>query len=181
MTKIFLKQLHIENLILVSKASVEFERGFTVISGETGSGKSSLLYALKLALGERGDVDKIREGAEKGKVTALFEVEGPFPALRELGIEIDDTLLISREITKSGKTRAFVNHEPVQVSLLKEIGKFLISTLDQGSSLQMKDEKQQLHFLLMRGQRKSAVFVSPFWISGVLKTFIMFESLKREN
>ncbi len=147
MTKIFLKQLHIENLILVSKASVEFERGFTVISGETGSGKSSLLYALKLALGERGDVDKIREGAEKGKVTALFEVEGPFPALRELGIEIEDTLLISREITKSGKTRAFVNHEPVQVSLLKEIGKFLISTLDQGSSLQMKDEKQQLHFL----------------------------------
>jgi len=147
MTKIFLKQLHIENLILVSKASVEFERGFTVISGETGSGKSSLLYALKLALGERGDVDKIREGAEKGKVTALFEVDGPFLPLREHGIEVDDILLITREITKSGKTRAFINHEPVQVSLLKEIGRYLVSTLDQGSSLLMKDEKQQLHFL----------------------------------
>lgn len=147
MTRIFLKELHIENLILVNQAHVSFEPGFTVISGETGSGKSSLLYALKLALGERGDVDKIREGAEKGKVTVLFDVEGPLPFLQDHGIEVEDTLVITREVTKNGKTRSFINHEPVQVSLLKDLGRFLVSTLDQGSSLLLKDEKQQLHFL----------------------------------
>ena len=147
MTKIFLKNLTIENLILVSKTSIDFERGFTVISGETGSGKSSLLYALKLALGERGDPEKIREGSDKGKVTALFEVEGSLPFLRDVGIEVDDTLVITREISKTGKSRAFINHEPVQVHLLKELGRYLISTLDQGSSLILKEEKEQLHFL----------------------------------
>jgi DNA repair protein RecN (Recombination protein N) len=106
-----------------------------------------LLYALKLALGERGDSDKIREGAEKGRVTALFEIEGSISSLEEAGFSLEETLLITREISKIGKSRAFLNHEPVQVSLLKELGRSLITTLDQGSSLLLKEEKEHLHFL----------------------------------
>lgn len=131
-----LKELSIQNIILIEHAQIEFESGFTVISGESGSGKSAVMEALKLALGERADPDLIRHGAEKASVTAFFDLNAQKECrafLQEKGIDLDEDqqLLIKREIHRSGKSRAFLNHQPIQLALLKQIGELLVEMVGQ--------------------------------------------------
>src|SRR5262245_11412149 len=101
-----LKELKISHLILIEEAHIHFEKGFTVISGETGAGKSAIIEALKLVLGARTDLSLIRHGAEKGSVAAVFDLEKIPKAqnfLKEKGIATDDPalLVINREILPS--------------------------------------------------------------------------------
>lgn len=134
-----LKELQISNLILVDHAVVPFEKGFTVLSGETGSGKSALLEALQLVLGARTDTSLIRLGSEKAFVEALFDLPPKHPTrniLREKGIvfEDHDLLIVKRELASNGKSRAFINHQSIQLSLLKEIGDYLAEIITQHAS-----------------------------------------------
>lgn len=134
-----LKELHIQNLILVEKATLSFSCGLSVFSGETGSGKTAILHALNLVLGMRTDASIIRHGQEKATTTANFELlkNSPvFIALNEAGVEIsdDEDLVIKREITSLGKSKAFINNQQVQSSLLKQIAPFLIDIVQQHAS-----------------------------------------------
>lgn len=134
-----LKRLHIHNIILVEKATIEFEDGFNVLSGETGSGKSAILEALRLLLGDRADAGIIRRGCEKGSVEATFDVNTQskvITLLDQAGIELEASgdLIIRREITHSGKSRALINHQMAQLSLLKKVGACLIDTMGQYAS-----------------------------------------------
>lgn len=123
-----LRTLHIRDFVIVDEAALHFEAGFTVFSGETGAGKSILVDALSLALGARGDVSVLREGAARADITAIFEP----PALlhdwlqeRELLAE-DGCLLLRRVIDAQGRSRAFINGIPVALGQLREVGEYLV-------------------------------------------------------
>lgn len=137
-----LKQLNIRNIILVESADIPFEEGFNVLSGETGAGKSAIMNALGLVAGDRTDITALRKDAEKGSVEAIFEIE-KIPNLKKLleerGIEhcSDEELIIRREILSSGRSRAFVNNQAVQLHFLKEISAFLFDIVGQHANQQL--------------------------------------------
>lgn len=131
-----LKELRIFNIILIEAAEILFEKGLNVITGETGSGKSAIIYALGLITGARADTNLIRKGKEKAAVEAFFEgvVKGDLKELLEnAGISCDSEgeLMIRREISFNGKSRAFINNQFVQMSFLKSVGELLIETVSQ--------------------------------------------------
>ncbi len=124
-----LVRLSIRDIVLIDKLDLDFAKGLAVLTGETGAGKSILLDAFALALGARGDAGLVREGAEQGQVTAVFDVPARHPAralLREQGIEAEDDLILRRTQSLDGKTRAFINDQPVSVQALRSLGAALV-------------------------------------------------------
>lgn len=122
-----LRQLSIRNVVLIESLDVEFEKGFSVLTGETGAGKSILLDALGLVLGERSDVKLIRQGAEQATVLVEFEYAKNFDDLYlENSIPIQDSLILKRVLHANGRSKAYINDEPVSVNLLKTFGERLI-------------------------------------------------------
>jgi len=125
-----LRTLSIRDFVIVDSLELEFESGFTVLTGETGAGKSILIDALALALGERGDASVVRAGCERADISAEFDVQAlPELAawLREAELEGDPGLvLLRRVIDKSGRSRAFVNGRPATQSQLREAGDWLL-------------------------------------------------------
>lgn len=124
-----LSRLVIRNIVLIEALDLDFADGFTVLTGETGAGKSILLDALSLALGARGDGALVRRGEAQGSVTATFPVPADHPAhalLADKGIEGDDVLILRRTLTADGKARGFVNDQPATATLLRALGQLLI-------------------------------------------------------
>src|SRR5215831_243304 len=122
-------RLSIRDIVLIERLDIEFAAGLAVLTGETGAGKSILLDAFALALGARGDAGLVRHGAEQGQVTAAFELDDGHPTrdiLAENGITIEDPLLLRRVQLADGRTRAFVNDQPVSVQVLKNLGASLV-------------------------------------------------------
>ncbi len=125
-----LTALSINNVVLIDKLDLEFKSGLSVLTGETGAGKSILLDSLGLVLGNRAEASMIRQGADKLSVSAVFElsVENKELAvlLDEYEIETSDELLIKRTLNRDGKGKIFINDQPVGARLLKEIGRYLV-------------------------------------------------------
>uniref|UniRef100_UPI002AFDF6E1 AAA family ATPase n=1 Tax=Hoeflea sp. TaxID=1940281 RepID=UPI002AFDF6E1 len=124
-----LVQLSIRDIVLIEKLDLEFDAGLSVLTGETGAGKSILLDSLSLALGGRGDGSLVRHGADKGQVTAVFDVGADHPArllLRENGIDDDGDLVFRRVQSGDGRTRVFINDQPASVALMREAGQRLV-------------------------------------------------------
>ena len=122
-------QLSIRDIVLIERLDLAFETGLSVLTGETGAGKSILLDSLSLALGGRGDGGLVRHGADKGQVTAVFDVGMDHAArrlLRENGIDDDGDLIFRRTQSADGRTKAFVNDQPLSVQLLKQAGQLLV-------------------------------------------------------
>ena len=122
--------LHIANYILIDALDVEFPEGLVIVTGQTGAGKSILLGALSLLSGARAEASVISEGADSCVVEALFDAGGD-PALEALldgaGVEPDGgRLLIRRVVSRSGRSRSFINDCPVPVTLLQEVGGRLV-------------------------------------------------------
>lgn len=121
--------LSIRNIVLIEGLDLSFSTGLSVLTGETGAGKSILLDSLGLALGARAEPPLLRPGADRGSVTATFEVPASHPAvalLEEHGLMADRTVILRRVIGVDGRTRAFVNDESVSVNLLHRIGESLV-------------------------------------------------------
>ncbi len=137
-----LKQLHIQHLILIEHADITFVDGLNVMTGETGAGKSAIMEALTLILGDRADSSIIRHGCDKAIVEASFDIR-KLPVVLQLlekaGIDhdLEDDLLIRREIASNGKSRAFLNNQMAQLTLLREIGKHLIKFVGQHANHQL--------------------------------------------
>jgi DNA repair protein RecN (Recombination protein N) len=124
-----LTRLSIRDIILIDRLDIDFASGLAVLTGETGAGKSILLDAFALALGARGDASLVRQGAEQGQVTAVFDVPATHPAriwLAENEIVAEDELILRRLQLADGRTRAFVNDQPVGVQVLKGLGAALV-------------------------------------------------------
>ncbi len=124
-----LTSLAIRDIVLIERLDLAFERGLCVLTGETGAGKSILLDALGLALGGRADRDLVRAGAGQASVSAVFVPVAGDPVnalLAEQGIAAEDSLVLRRAVGADGRSRAFVNDQPVSTSLLRQIGALLI-------------------------------------------------------
>ncbi len=152
-----LKELKVSNIILIEHAHIPFEKGFTVLSGETGAGKSAVMEALKLVLGARTDTDLIRHGAEKGSVIAVFDLENLPKAkafLQDKGIDSEDPdlLIVQREITRTGKTKSAINHQPVQLSILRELADYLLELVSQHANHKLFNIDQHRNILDLLGE-----------------------------
>lgn len=139
-----LQTLCIQNIILIERAEIGFEKGFHAISGETGAGKSAVILALGLVAGTRSDTSMIRAGAEKGVVEALFDPDDSAKVrdlLDEAGIEAcpHESLVIRRELQSSGRSRAFINDQLVTLALLKSVGGRLIELVNQHASQELRE------------------------------------------
>jgi DNA repair protein RecN (Recombination protein N) len=124
-----LTRLSIRDIVLIDRLDLDVTSGLSVLTGETGAGKSILLDAFALALGARGDVALVRQGAEKGQVTAAFDLPSPHPVRTLMAandIAADDELILRRVQFADGRTRAFVNDQPVSVQTLKLLGAALV-------------------------------------------------------
>lgn len=124
-----LVQLSIRDIVLIERLDLAFETGLSVLTGETGAGKSILLDSLSLALGGRGDGSLVRHGEDKGQVTAVFDV-GTSHAARTLlkgnGVDDDGDLIFRRVQSADGRTRAYINDQPVSVQLMRQVGQLLV-------------------------------------------------------
>jgi len=124
-----LTRLSIRDIVLIDRLDIDFSSGLAVLTGETGAGKSILLDAFALALGARGDATLVRQGAEQGQVTASFDVAASHPArglLAANDIAAEDELILRRVQLADGRTRAFVNDQPVGVQVLRALGSALV-------------------------------------------------------
>src|SRR6476620_8352014 len=124
-----LVQLAIRDIVLIERLDIGFAAGLSVLTGETGAGKSILLDAFSLALGGRGDGALVRHGEANGQVTAVFDVAPAHPArtlLREYDIPEEGDLILRRMQFADGRTRAFVNDQPVSVQVLRAVGASLV-------------------------------------------------------
>lgn len=124
-----LAALSIRDIVLIERLELSLDSGLCTLTGETGAGKSILLDALGLAIGARADAGLVRRDAEQGSVSAVFDVSIDHPAraiLRENGIEDEGDLILRRVQTRDGRSRAFVNDQPVSVGLLRQIGDQLV-------------------------------------------------------
>ncbi len=125
-----LTQLSIQNVVLIEKLVIDFKSGLCVLTGETGAGKSVLLDSLGLALGVRAESGLVRKGAKDASVTASFQIpenHEAYDILKNADIIIeDDVLLLRRAVNANGKSRAFINDQPISISLLKSIGDTLV-------------------------------------------------------
>lgn len=122
-------QLSIRDIVLIERLDLSFEKGLSVLTGETGAGKSILLDSLSLALGGRGDGGLVRHGEDKGQVTAVFDVPGNHRArklLRENSIDDDGDLIFRRIQSADGRTRASINDQPVSVQMMRQVGQMLV-------------------------------------------------------
>ncbi len=121
-----LRELHINDFVIVTRAGLEFEAGFTVFSGETGAGKSILIDALSLALGERGEASLLREGAERTDISALFDApEAARDWLAEQSLQGPE-LILRRVIDRQGRSKAYINGTPATLAQLRDLGTLLV-------------------------------------------------------
>ena len=146
-----LRCLEVQQFALVEHLQVEFDEGLNLLTGETGSGKSILVDALSLLLGEKAHAAMIRTGAEKAVVTGLFQLVEPTELrarLEAAGLEHDeDEIAVKREISQAGKGRAFVNNQLVSVGFLKEIARFLADIHGQNEQQTLAESDSQLAFV----------------------------------
>lgn len=138
-----LKSLRIEGYALIDSLEIDWEQGLTALTGETGSGKSIVLGALGLALGERGDSSVIRSGSDRCMVEAIFQSE-VHDWLKDNDFELDELVTLRREISAKGRSRAFINDTPCSVQQLRELGTHLVDLHGQDDTRALADRAHRI-------------------------------------
>ena len=141
--------LSIKNYALIEKLTIDFSKGFSIITGETGAGKSIILGALGLVLGKRADLTSLKNKEEKCIIEAHFEISkyNLRPFFEENDLDFEDDTIIRREILPSGKSRAFINDSPVNLQELQELSLFLIDIHSQQQTQELSDENVQFEII----------------------------------
>ena len=142
-----LNLLHIENIAVIECADISFDKGFNVLTGETGAGKSIVIDAISAVIGERAYRDMIRTGTEKASVRAVFSDVPELTWFAENGVEYDPEIVIQRDVYLDGKNQCRVNGVPVSVTMLHKLGVKLIDIHGQHDSASLFDEANHLEFL----------------------------------
>lgn len=171
-----IKNLKIENYALIERLDIDFQSGFSVITGETGAGKSIILGAIGLLLGQRADMKSIKVGEKRCVIEATFDVSayGLEDFFTENELDFDGKeCIIRRELTAAGKSRSFINDTPASVSQLKEIGEQLIDIHSQHKNLLLGKEDFQLSVLDIIGQNSAL-------LSNYKKEYTKYKSLLKE-
>ncbi len=172
---IMLRSLYIQNYALIEKLDIRFETGFSVITGETGAGKSIILGAIGLLLGQRADVKAIRQGASKCIIEARFDISayGMQSFFEENELEYEDECILRREVQASGKSRAFINDTPASLAQMKELGEQLIDVHSQHQNLLLNKEGFQLNVLDILAHDEEA-------LSAYHQTYADWKRLEKE-
>lgn len=154
-----LTQLYISNFALIDKLDIQLYPGFSVITGETGAGKSIILGAIALLLGQRADTKAIKPGEKKCVIEAHFNLsQYDFKAyFEDNDIDYDDECIIRRELTTNGKSRAFVNDQPVALTMLKELGEQLVDVHSQHQNLLLNKHDFQLNVIDIIANNKDLI------------------------
>ena len=157
-----LRILRISNFALIDEVQIDLNSGYTVITGETGSGKSILLNALNLILGERADFSVIGIKNSKASVEAEFTISEKFRLFfEEHDLDFDSQLLVRREINKEGKSRCFINDTTVQLNILRSLTIPLIQIHSQYNTLELKSKSYQLELIdILAGLEKERIAFS---------------------
>ena len=145
-----LASLSISNIVLIEQLTLDFEPGLTVLTGETGAGKSILLDALGLALGSRADFGLIRQGSQQAQVSAIFNVSQTssiWVLVEEAGISPEDQMILRRRLKHDGKSNASINDVPVSVGLLRQIGDMLVEIQGQFEGRGLLDTRTHVTLL----------------------------------
>ncbi len=147
-----LRELSIRNFAIIEDLTVSFSDGLTVLTGETGAGKSIIIDAVHLLAGGRGNSEFIRHGAKKAELGVLFQIPSPvhpvYKKLEDAGIEIEeDTIILRRDLNDTGKSICRVNGKLVPLSVLRDVGASLIDIHGQHENQELMDEKQHIHLL----------------------------------
>ena len=144
-----LSELWINNIAIIKTENIAFSAPFTVLTGETGAGKSIILDAIELALGARADKELVRHGEEKASVAAVFTdvPERIFAALEKYDIPREESLMLRRDISAQGQSTAKINGHPVPVSALREVGNMLISIHGQHMGMYLLDPVNHINIL----------------------------------
>ncbi|MEZ7732860.1 DNA repair protein RecN [Fusobacterium periodonticum] len=147
--KFMLRELKIENLAIIDELDIEFEKGFIVLTGETGAGKSIILSGINLLIGEKASVDMIRDGEENLVAQGVFDVdEEQKKKLEAMGIDTDgDEIIIRRYYNRNGKARAFVNNVRITLADLKEIASTLVDIVGQHSHQMLLNRNNHIKLL----------------------------------
>ncbi len=170
-----LKTLHIENIAVIECADVEFSAGLSVLTGETGAGKSIIIDSLNAVLGNRVSRELVRSGAERASVTASFESAAAERWCTDNEIDVDDgEIILQRRITAEGKTSGRVNGVPVTASQLRELGALLLDIHGQNDGRQLLDERRHLAYLDAFGECGAA-------LSAYREAFDDYRALVRET
>lgn len=167
-----LQTLHIENYALIRETDIRFGDGFVAITGETGAGKSIMLGALGLLLGQRADAAVLAEKDRKCVVEAVFDVSGLGleQFFGEADVDYDDRLILRREILPSAKSRAFVNDTPVQLPFLKQLGARIIDIHSQHQTLTLADSSYRMELLdTLAGGKERAAYAEAYSHYSALK------------
>ncbi len=171
-----LKSLFIQNFVLIDSLDIRFDQGFSVITGETGAGKSIILGALSLVLGQRADGKSIKKGSEKCVIEAIFDISkyqlDSFFLENDLDYDADSCIL-RRELYASGKSRAFVNDSPVSLAILRELGSRLIDIHSQHQNLLLGDSRFQLKVIDVMAENEILLIL-------YRKAFNQYLALKKE-
>lgn len=186
-----LRELHIRNFVLIDELNLEFDPGFNVLTGETGAGKSIIVDALNLLLGERVRGDLIRPGSEEATVEAVFETANPRnrkrleSALKNFGLESDsDGLFIKRSIRRDGRGRCYVNSSPTQLKVLDELGNLLVDIHGQHEHQSLLHGEVYMDFLdAYAGLESSAESVRRRFeeLQEIEKQIVRLEEAQRER
>src|SRR6185312_16128072 len=145
-----LTALSIRDVVLIERLDLSFGQGLTVLTGETGAGKSILLDSLGLALGARAEAGLVRSGTEQASVTACFSPPAGHPVLdviREQGLDAEEDIVLRRIVSKDGRSRAYVNDQPVGVALLRRVGALLVEVQGQHEQMGLAEPASHAGFL----------------------------------
>ena len=166
-TGFMLTRLSIRDIVLIDRLDIDFASGLSVLTGETGAGKSILLDSFALALGARGDAGLVRQGVEQGQVTAAFDLAKKHPAyavLADNDIVIEDELILRRVQFADGRTRAFVNDQPVGVQILRSLGSTLVEIHGQHDDRALVDAATHRRLLdAFGGLENAAADITRLW------------------
>ena len=168
-----LNELHIENIAVIERADISFTKGFNVLTGETGAGKSIVIDSIGAVLGERVSRELVRHGAEKGMVTAVFDIEGTEKWLADNDIEAEDELILQRRINADGKSSCRICGTPVTAGQLKELSQLLVDIHGQNDGRQLMDEKRHIEYLDSFAAHQDV-------ISSFTTEYEKFRAIKRE-
>lgn len=147
-----LRTLHVRDFVIVDQATIDFDSGFTVFSGETGAGKSILIDALSLVLGARGDAKAIREGCPRTEVSAHFDCEQDIQSwLRERDFDVADELILRRLIDLQGRNRSYINGSAATLTQLRELGELLVDIHGQHAHQSLMNPQSQYDLLDSQG------------------------------
>jgi DNA repair protein RecN (Recombination protein N) len=172
-----LLQLSIQNYAIITEVTIKFSAGFNIITGETGAGKSILLGALSLILGERADTNTLLDKEKKCVIEGLFDYKKknlPLAAiLQELDIDDDEELIIRREIAPNGKSRAFINDTPVNLTQIKQVTGLLVDLHQQFDTLEVGEENFQRQVL-------DAIATNAAMLQEYATAYKQYTTLKKE-